>query len=350
MQESMITIEDILRVISGKLYLTKELKEKSKRLNIEEEYKNIITIVVDGLTTKEIDSLEDDCFLKKNKVENIKKIQTSKIDMNKYQEDLIKKINEMGEIKAYSFMPTGLGHYEEKKELINQIIRQTTIDEKTYIYVYINDYQIEDLTKILERLTLEITNSLLIIIGLNEKEVPYILWKKKEKVTDWLIRYPKYNEYYTFNNMVGKKYERLYKTKRKDVFISAVPYGQTEFKELCNPYQLRTLLIYEQNKEILGFIEAEIINTIGSDRFLPHRIMRIQRLYVVEHRRREKIGTRLFQAIWKKALKEKCSRLDVTVYHFTPEAKDFFESFGLNILAYQYEMKVEKNDKMSTIE
>ena len=347
MQESTLNIEDILRVISGKLYLTKELKEKSKRLNIEEEYKNIITIVVEGLTSKEIDTLEDDCFLKKNKLENVK---INKTDMNKYQEDLIKKLNERGEIKAYSFLPTGLGHYEEKKELINQIIRQTTVDEKTYIYVYLKDYQIENLTKALEKLTLEITNSLLVIIGLNEKEGPLIQWKKKEKVTDWIIRYPKYNEYHTFNNVAGKKYERLYKTKRKDVFISAVPYGQAEFGELCNPHQLRTLLIYEQNKEILGFIEAEIINTVGSDRFLPHRIMRIQRLYVVEHRRREKIGTRLFQAIWKKALKEKCSRLDVTVYHFTPEAKEFFESFGLNILAYQYEMKVEKNEKMSTIE
>ena len=130
MQESILNIEDILRVISGKLYLTKELKEKSKRLNIEEEYKNIITIVVEGLTSKEIDNLEDDCFLKNNKVENVK---INKTDINKYQEDLVKKLNERGEIKAYSFLPTGLGHYEKKKELINQIIRQTTVDEKTYI-------------------------------------------------------------------------------------------------------------------------------------------------------------------------------------------------------------------------
>lgn len=224
---------------------------------------------------------------------------------------------------------------------MNQIVRQALQEDRKYIYVYIDDYDIESLNKSLAEITEEMTNTLLLIIGINKEESTLTIWKKKEIINDWIIRRPESNEYRTFSKM-AKNFEKLYRTKRKDIFTSYVPYESIEFNSLCNPHQMRILLIYEQDKEMLGFIEAERINTIGSYRYTPARIIRIHRIFVVEHRRREKIGTRLYQAVLDFARKERYSRIEVQVYNFTPEAQAFFESFGLNILAYQYETPVSK--------
>ena len=337
MQESM-SVEDVLKALKGKIYYSKEKKQKERIMGIEDIYKTTIVIAVQDLTEEKINSLEESSFFRKNYQKNIK---TNDININEYHERLIKRLNSEQEIKAYSFLPTGLGHYESKKELMNQILRQALQEDRKYIYVYIDDYDIENLNKSLATITEEMTNTLLLIIGINKAESTLTIWKKKEIINDWIIRRPETNEYRTFSKM-AKNFEKLYRTKRKDIFTSYVPYDSIEFNSLCNPHQLRILLIYEQDKEMLGFIEAERINTIGSYRYTPARIIRIHRIFVVEHRRREKIGTRLYQAILDFARKERYSRIEVQIYNFTPEAQAFFESFGLKILAYQYETPVSK--------
>lgn len=337
MQENM-SVEDVLKALKGKIYYSKEKKQKERNIGIEDIYKTTIVIAVKDLTEEKINSLEESSFFRKNYQKNIK---TNDININEYHERLIKRLNSEQEIKAYSFLPTGLGHYESKKELMNQILRQALQEDRKYIYVYIDDYDIENLNKSLATITEEMTNTLLLIIGINKEESTLTIWKKKEIINDWIIRRPETNEYRTFSKM-AKNFEKLYRTKRKDIFTSYVPYESIEFNSLCNPHQMRILLIYEQDKEMLGFIEAERINTIGSYRYTPARIIRIHRIFVVEHRRREKIGTRLYQAVLDFARKERYSRIEVKIYNFTPEAQAFFESFGLNILAYQYETQVSK--------
>ena len=337
MQES-IKIEDVLKALKGKIYYSKEKKGTEKKLGLEEIYKTTIVIAVKDLTEEKINSLSSSSFLRVNYLQNIK---TDNLDMNEYHERLIKRLNSEQEIKAYSFLPTGLGHYENKKELMNQILRQALQEDRKYIYVYIDDYDIEKINQSLETITEEITNAVLLVIGINKEESTLTIWKKKEIINDWIIRRPESNEYRTFSKM-AMKFEKIYRTKRKDIFTSYVPYESIEFNSLCNPHQMRILLIYEQDKEMLGFIEAERINTIGSYRYTPARIIRIHRIFVVEERRREKIGTRLYQAILDFARKERYSRIEVQIYNFTPEAQAFFESFGLKILAYQYETPVSK--------
>lgn len=334
MENSIKTVDNVLEMIEEKLYLTQEEKYGKETKEIEETYQSIILIVVEDLTSEKLTEKNFPQFKRKD-------IESSKKNIQEYEEQIMKKLNCEDEIKGYSFLPTGLGHYESKEELINQIIRQTTLTEKKYIYISLElDKDINKLEEQMTALTQEIKETMLIVVGnKKEKKVPFLFWTQKEETKDWLIRYPKENEYNRFIRM-ARGFEKLYKTSRKDIFDGNVPYGRVEFYNLCNPHQLKTLLVYEQNNNILGFIEGEIISTLGKKNLTNRLYMRINKLYVTESRRREKIATRLYEEIWKKAIKDKCDHLEVKVYNFTPEAKIFFESLGLNILSYQYEMKV----------
>ncbi len=331
MKNNIKTVDNLLDAISEKLYITKTNTYQNELLELEEIYNNIIVIVIEGLNTKLTES-----FLQFE----VKELENTKKNIDEYEKKIINDMNQNETMRAYSFLPTGLGHYENQEELINQIIRQSTLEETKYIYVYIKLNDINTLTQELKQLTQELKNTFLIILGkTSDSKVPLLLWKEKEKKETWTIRYPKENEYSPFIRM-AREYERLYKNSRKDIFDGNIPYGKGEFRELCNPHQLKTLLLYEEDKNILGFIEAELIITEGYKNLMNMRIMRINRLFVKEDRRREKIATRLYEKIWKKAIENKCDNLTVKVYNFTPEGKEFFESLGLNILSYQYEIKV----------
>ena len=144
------------------------------------------------------------------------------MNINEYQEEIVTKLNDIEEIKGYSFLPTGLGNYENRKELMNQIIRQSTLEEKKYIYTYIELKEDEDITKVeqeIETLTKELKDTLLIITGEGVEEIPFILWSKKEESKEWIIRPPKEKEYSQFTHM-GSKLEKLYKRERRDTLPS----------------------------------------------------------------------------------------------------------------------------------
>ncbi len=173
------------------------LKEIDELLN--NDYENIIILVYDGLGSKIIDEvLDKNSILKMNKIKDITSVfpatttaATSSIlsglnpvehgflgwhmyfkdldktvalfkntekDTNKAIEDynvageklkyqsIIEKINKETEYSAYGLFPFGLGSYETREKLYNQIINLTKIKSKKFIYAYVEepDYSLHE--------------------------------------------------------------------------------------------------------------------------------------------------------------------------------------------------------------
>lgn len=332
MKDKIKTIENILEALSEKLYLSNTKKYQNVISELEETYNTVIVIGIKDLTKEVIE--------KANLFSNFQKkeILCNRQEINTKQQTIIEKLNKQNEIKAYSFLPTGLGHYENLEELKNQLIRQSTLEEKKYIYVYIEDK--EQLEEKIKDLTKELKETLLIIIGIKENDiVPFLIWNQKAKTKSWVIRHPNEKEYSPFVHM-SKEFEVIFRKGRPDIYDGKVVYSKSEFSTLCNPHQLGTLLIYEEDYNILGFIEAQLETSKKEARYKDTRIMKIKKIFVKKEYRRQKIATKLYEEIVKKAKEEKCDRIEVEVYSFTPEAKSFFASRGLKILSYQYETKV----------
>lgn len=338
------TIGEVDRAISEKLCISTSSVNLKKIPILNYGYKNIIFITIKNLTPSKI---TENGFLKKNLVKNVI---VDNCDIEKNQQKIIRKVNDKQEVlKAYSFLPTGLGHYENQDELLSQILRQTTIEEEKYIYANIELEEETELSELEEKftfLTNNLKDTLLMILGIAEEEVPFIIWEQKELKKTWQIRPPEEKEYSKYVHL-EKEFSKLYQSHRKDIFNSSISYGKSEFRELCNPHQLKTILVYEEDNEIQGFIEAEVVKTDNIRTMVDKRIMKINKLYVKEPKRRQKIGTRLYQEIWQKSFKQKCDRLEVEIYNFTPEAKKFFESFGLKTVSAQYEIKVSKTNNVN---
>ena len=311
------TSDNLIEAIRQKLGLSK--RTKYRNVFEKKDYNTIIFLYAKNLKESILqDFPSHEIEVKEDKIDDKQKI-------------IIEKLNQEEKIKAYSFLPTGLGHYETKKELFSQIIRQAKDKNKQYIYTRVTSINSQEIKDIIE----ELESTLLIVLGPSF----FCILEGKVKNNPWIIRTPSHNEYNKFTHM-AKEYELIYTRNRSDIFDGRIPYSKGEFTKLCNPYQLRTLLVFEENGNILGFIESEIKNITQTDKLRNSRIMTIKKLFVTKESRRKKVATRLYEKVKDKAKKEKCDRIEVEIYNFTPEAQLFFASQDLKILSYQYELKL----------
>lgn len=311
------TSDNLIEAIRQKLGLSK--RTKYRNVFEKKDYNTIIFLYAKNLKESILqDFPSHEIEVKEDKIDDKQKI-------------IIEKLNQEEKIKAYSFLPTGLGHYETKKELFSQIIRQVKDKNKQYIYTRVTSINSQEIKDIIE----ELESTLLIVLGPSF----FCILEGKVKNNPWIIRTPSPNEYNKFTHM-AKEYELIYTRNRSDIFDGRIPYSKGEFTKLCNPYQLRTLLVFEENGNILGFIESEIKNITQTDKLRNSRIMTIKKLFVTKESRRKKVATRLYEKVKVKAKKEKCDRIEVEIYNFTPEAQLFFASQDLKILSYQYELKL----------
>ncbi len=333
MSNKIKSVDDVLTLIKEKLYLKGPEHSKEIKEVLQEEYDTIITL--------EIKSLDEEVIQKHNLFSTFTKenLIPGKTNIDDFQEKIIKKLNEQEEIKGYSFLPEGLGHYENITGLMNQLLRQSTLEEKKYIFAVIKDQDIIEIEEKIRKLIKDLKNTLFIILGTKNKEQPiYLLWHEKEKKKDWVIRHLEEKEYSEFIHTF-RDFAKIYTRNRPDIFDIKNVYQKQEFYNLCNPHQLKILLVYEEDKNMLGFIEGEVTSTMIDIAYRDKRVLKIKKLYVKKEARRKKIGTKLYQAMIEKGKEEKCDRMEIKVYNFTPEAKLFFESFNLDILSYQYEYK-----------
>lgn len=313
------TTDNLLEAVKQKLGLSK--RTKYKEVFEKKQYNTILFLFVDSI----INDKQEDFPLYK--------IEVKKEKFETKQKIIIEKLNEEGKIKAYSFLPEGFGHYDTKKELFSQIIRQANDKPQKYIYAKAKELKLQEIKDMIE----ELENALVIVLG----EDFFYICEGRSKNTPWIIRTPQPNEYNKFTH-IAKNYEKIYTQSRSDIFDGRIPYQKEEFNRLCNPYQLKTLWIFEEKGNILGFIESEIKNIKQTEKLRNNRIMKINKLFVIEEERRKKIATRLYEKVKQKAQKEKCDRIEVEIYNFTPEAKAFFISQNLEPLSYQYEFKISK--------
>ena len=100
MENSIKTVDNVLEMIEEKLYLTQEEKYGKETKEIEETYQSIILIVVEDLTSEKLTEKSFPQFKRKD-------IESSKKNIQEYEEQIMKKLNCEDEIKGYSFLPTG---------------------------------------------------------------------------------------------------------------------------------------------------------------------------------------------------------------------------------------------------
>ena len=179
MEVEIKTSDNLLEAVRQKLGLSK--RTKYRNVFQKKQYNNIIFLYTDNLKASILQEIPS------HEIE----VKKERIDIK--QKLIMEKLNEQGEIKAYSFLPGGLGHYDTKQELWNQIIRQASTSEKKYIYSKVKSIDVKEIKDLIS----ELESTLLIVLG----QEFFCICEGKIKNSPWLIRTPSPNEYNKFTHM-----------------------------------------------------------------------------------------------------------------------------------------------------
>lgn len=238
---------------------------------------------------------------------------------------ILKIINETKDYTAYGIFPDGKGSYESLDNLYKQIINLSKIDTKKIIYIY-------NIENIDQNIILENIKNSLIIINSHEKIIEI---KKKENIDEGVIREAKFNDYSKVKKLTDTVKDINYK-QRKDLFINVVVYTQQEFHLLTQKYDDKLCLVYELDNEIIGLIEAQIVNTRDNRKLREKANLIIKNIIVKEEYRRKKIGTKLYNELLKFAKKRRVDNIKISTYYFNEDLIKFIESIDMKELSREY--------------
>lgn len=294
------------------------------------EYRNIILIITKDL---DLSKLENNSFLVRNRFMSKITSKNKKINLSAVIQD----INLRTDFNSYGLFKDVKRGYENINQVYKQIINLTAINTKKYIFSYIEDEDINKLNTNMNKLSRKVKDALIILTSINNQEI--VLINKKEEEHNYIVRKPVVSDFTELKKIVFP-YQIESRLQRKDIFSANRTYTLEEFSSLCRKNNGTYALLYEENNEILGFIEAKIKNVgLHNRRLNSNYILVIEKIMVKKESRRQKIATILYKEIEKYAKKTRVERIETEVYSFDLETIKLLESLNLDVQRTVYEKK-----------
>lgn len=293
-------------------------------------YRNIVLLIIDNM---DINTLDKNSFLMKNLYKDKLKKYNTKINIK----EIVKDINTTTENKAYGIFKDNKKGYKNLDSLCIQISSLTEINNKKYIFSYIENEDTNLLNKSINKLSRMVKSTIIIIIDSNNN---LVLINKTIEEKDYIIRRTVVRDFTQVKKLVFPHQQDL-RSKRRDIFSASKPYTLQEFSQMCIKHPSSYALVYERNNEILGFIEAKLETPASIELTYEYNtVLTIRKLVVKKEYRRNKIATNLYKEIEKYAKKMRAARIEARVYYFDDETIKFLESINLSIQNKTYEKKL----------
>ncbi len=116
---------------------------------------------------------------------------------------------------------------------------------------------------------------------------------------------------------------------RPDLFRpNAQKYGPSQVLAMLNKSDLPIFVAVEE-ESVLGFAFCKVHTFYRSAVVVDHQVCDIDEMCVEESRRRQRIGTALYEAVCRYARQRKCKAVTLNVWKDNEPAMKFYESLGL---------------------
>ena len=140
-------------------------------------------------------------------------------------------------------------------------------------------------------------------------------------------------------NEIFSEVQDLHVAARPDIFIAKNPCPLDKFNERMHSRKTIKLVSIDDNKEVTGFLFAEI-QTIGGEITHKRKIMAIHEIGVSENNRGTGFGTELFNKAKEIAKEKNCCDITLSVWQFNENAINFYKKMGMNIQSLRMEIKI----------
>lgn len=176
-------------------------------------------------------------------------------------------------------------------------------------------------------------------VHLDEIRVPIVAIARKKVQDREIVRRISETDFLQFHSLMTE-YHTTRVNVKKDVFRRAEAITKTEFLSLCQRFNSDTVFVYMIDEKLVGFIQIELVTSSGSRLFCGQTVLEIVNLYVAKEYRRQRIGTKLCDEVFRYAKKLHVKKVQFVVWDFDSEMQKFVHSIHMKISNCRYEIEI----------
>lgn len=173
--------------------------------------------------------------------------------------------------------------------------------------------------------------------------------KKEENGTDVIskrrhnnvIREARVSDFEAVSNLENQVFT-MHQSARKDLIKpKKEPFTKTYFESCLNDDNTK-IFVYEEDEEIQGHCIIKVLHYANHHMFYDMKVLEIDDLCVDEKARGKGIGRQLFDKAKNYAKKIGASRIELTVWSFNKNARQFYECLGMSEKTSRMELTLQE--------
>lgn len=246
-----------------------------------------------------------------------------------YSNEFISEINGNNDVKAFGFYKSGVFAYnnvDEVREMVPTILER---NERSFIFIAVG---------FRSQFKLLLPKTISIKLGREDGNLRVEIIKTRPIIENEFIKKPCRDDFKIFREFVDKLYSNRWE-RRPDIFEKHYTITSTEFFNMFDSHNSKNVLICVKDEKMVGFIIYDIENRPKKG-FVDGSVLSIEDIYVDVDYRRQKIATRMYEAVERIASKLKFSKVRFNVWEDDEEMKLFISSLQPKKLSTLYELDI----------
>ena len=122
-----------------------------------------------------------------------------------------------------------------------------------------------------------------------------------------------------------------------DMIKSNLPFSKEYYESLLNDENVK-IFVYTEDDEVLGYCITKRIEYDNHHLFYDMTILEINDMCVDEKVRGKNIGRQLFDRAKEYAIEIGATRIELSVWHFNENARNFYKHLGMKERIYRMEL------------
>lgn len=139
---------------------------------------------------------------------------------------------------------------------------------------------------------------------------------------------------------LAKEIHDYHRGQRPEIFADVSPYSKQFYELMLNDENTNIFVAANEDNAIIAYMIITTINYTNITMLNKRHIIMIDDFCVSKAYKRRGVGTKMFNTAKSFAKEKQVDAIELCVWEFNDEAKEFYKAMGMNVKSRELELKI----------
>lgn len=139
---------------------------------------------------------------------------------------------------------------------------------------------------------------------------------------------------------LSREIHDYHREQRPEIFADVSPYSKQFYELMLNDENTNIFVAANEANAIIAYMIITTINYTNMVMLNKRRIVMIDDFCVAKAYKRQGVGTKMFNAAKSFAKEKQVDAIELCVWEFNDEAKEFYKAMGMNVKSRELELEI----------